>query len=70
MAFQERDVPKVGLPCEVEDVSDDWYGAEDGVESHICGDPEQRRARRTQPNRFYEDPTRKNGASSIAGAGD
>jgi hypothetical protein len=69
MALQQADVPKVGFPCEIEQVSDDWDGTQDGIECHVTGDADERRARRAESDRFYKNPPSKNGASSIAGAG-
>jgi hypothetical protein len=70
MALQQADVPKVGFPCEVEQVSDEGDGTQDGIEHHVTGDADERSARRAKSDRFYKDPPSKNGASSIAGAGD
>jgi hypothetical protein len=70
MASQDRGVPKVGFPCEIENVSDDWNGAQDGVQRQIASHPEQCRARHAQSKGLYQNPPSKNGANGIARAGD
>ncbi len=70
MASQQADVPKVGFPCEIEKISDEGNGTQDGIERHVTGDADERGAGRAESDRFYKDPPSKKGASSIAGAGD
>jgi len=69
VSLQQRHVPKVGFPCEVENIPEYRNGAESRIERHIACDAQDGRARRAQPQCFDEDPPSKNGASSIAGAG-
>jgi hypothetical protein len=69
MALQQADVPKVGFPCEIEKVSDEGDGTQNGIERNVTGDAGERGARRAKSDRFYNDPPSKNGASGIAGAG-
>lgn len=70
MAFQECDVPDVGFPRDVEDVSQQRNRADARIESDVGGHPHQGGAGRVLPDRFDEDPTSKNSASGVAGAGD
>src|ERR1051326_1959993 len=70
MALQQGHVPKIGFPCEVENIPEERQGAQSRIERHIGGDANQRCARRPQPDRRNEYPASKNGASSVAEAGD
>src|SRR5713226_4903492 len=69
MAPQQRHVSKIGFPCEVENIPENRNRAESSIERDIARDPHQGRARRAQTDRFYENPPGKNGAGSIADAG-
>jgi hypothetical protein len=68
VAFQQRHIPKVGFPCEVENVSENRNRAKSGVEGDVSCDAQHRHTRCAQPDGFYKDPRSKNGASSIADA--
>ena len=69
MCFQNRDVPKIGFPCEIENISQQRNGPKPGIERDVPRDAEQRGAVRPQTHGLDEDPSSKNGASEIAGAG-
>ena len=69
MPLEQRHVPKIGFPCEVEDISEDGNRAESGVERHIAGHPDQSGSRGTHAKCFQENPRGENGSSRIADTG-
>ena len=70
MPLEQRYVPKIGLPGEVEEISEYRNCAESRVERHITRHAQQCGARGAHAKRFDEYPRRQNGANGIAQAGD
>src|SRR5438309_11223598 len=69
MSLEQRHVPKIGFPCEVENITEYGNRAESGVERHVAGHPHQSGSRGTHAKCFHEHPGSEHGTRRIADAG-
>jgi hypothetical protein len=69
MLLDDRDVPQIGLPEDVEDIAHRRNRTEPGVDGDVRCHPRELRGGKSEPHPFIKDPERDDCRRRVAGAG-